>query len=90
MGKQVKIKFNSKAFEEILCCSGTAALCDQKGEEIQARANANNKHGGAGFGVVSKTGKAYKSERHITVVHTTDHKSMVAEAEDKALSRAVY
>ena len=90
MGKQVKIKFNSKAFEEILCSSGVADICAQEGAMIESRANANNKHGGEGFVMDEKTGKAYGSKRHIVLVHTTDHKSMVAEAEDKALSRAVY
>ena len=58
-------------------------------EGIKARANANNTRGGTGFESATRVGKSYKSQRAIGFVFTTDYQSKVAEAEDKALSRAV-
>ena len=56
---------------------------------IWARANANNTRGGSGFYSGSRIGTAYGSQRALGFVYTTDRKSAIAEAEDKALSEAV-
>lgn len=88
MASQMKIKFISKGFKEILCSGGTKNLVTQQASIIQGTANANNMRGGEGFGTHTWMG-GYGGGRWIASVSTTDRKSMIAEAEDKALSRAV-
>lgn len=85
---QVKIKFNSKGFKAILCGGGVQGLVQSATSDIQSRANANNTRGGEGFDAHVWMG-SYGGGRWVGSVSTTDHKSRVAEAEDKALSRAV-
>lgn len=82
-------KWIQAGFEDIVTCSGTQTEIARITEGICARANANNMRGGNGFASATKLGRAYGKTRAIGLVYTTDHKSMVAEAEDKALSRAV-
>lgn len=89
MAQQTRIKWNKKGFEEILSSSGARAACEGAGSTIMAIANDNNTRGGEGFRMSSRNVKAYGSMRNMTFVYTTDRKSMIAEAEDKALSRAV-
>lgn len=90
MGRQTKLEFVPKGFEEILCSEGARAACESAGSEIQARANANlNDSGSEGYAMSSRTVTAYGSLRNMTFVYTTDKASIIAEAEDKALSRAV-
>lgn len=92
MGQQIKITFIPKGFEEILCSAGVHGVVQDATYAIQARANANNSRGGNGFAArtrISDAGKQYRSKRAIGHVYTTDHASCVAEAEDKALSRAL-
>lgn len=79
-----------EGFVEIVSGAGAQSEIARLTAEIQARANANNLRGGEGFAMVTKVAKAYGKTRAIGLVHTTDHKSMVAESEDKALSRAVF
>lgn len=88
MGKQISIKFNSAGFKEILCSDGVQGAVRDATESIQARANANNSRGGEGFSADIWMGR-YGGGRWVGSVSTTDHKSRVAEAEDKALSRAL-
>lgn len=89
MAQQTRIKFIKEGFEAILCSDGARAACESAGASIMATANGNNTRGGEGFRMSSRTVKAYGSMRNMTFVYTTDRKSMIAEAEDKALSRAV-
>jgi len=89
MAKQVEIEFFSEGFEQILTCEGTMAAVQSATNKIWAQANANNTHGGTGFHSGTRTGRAYGSQRALGFVYTTDQKSRIAEAEDKALSRAV-
>lgn len=89
MAQQVKIKFISQGFEDILCSTGTMGVVTDATNMIQSNANANNIRGGEGFAAGTRIGRAYGSRRALGFVYTTDRKSMVAEAEDKALSRAV-
>lgn len=88
MASQMRIKFNSKGFKEILCGDGVHELVTNAAQEIQSRANANNTRGGEGFSCETRIGN-YGGGRWIAFVSTTDRKSQIAEAEDKALSRAV-
>lgn len=85
----VEIRFNSEGFEQILTCDGTGNLVQSTTEDIRNRANGNNTRGGKGFGAGSRIGRAYGSNRWLGFVYTTDSKSQKAEAEDKALTRAV-
>lgn len=85
------IKWNSAGFRAILCSEGARQVCEQAGAEIQARANAGiTSSNSVGFKMHSEYVNAYGSRRNMTFVYTTDHASMVAEAEDKVLSKAVY
>lgn len=88
MGTQTRIKFISQGFKEILCSNGVQNLVTEQTSIIQNRANANNTRGGDGFSANVWMG-AYGGGRWVGSVTTTDRKSKVAEAEDKALSRAV-
>lgn len=88
MATQMKIKFNSAGFKEILCSGGVQNAVRDATENILAKANANNSRGGEGFRSDVWMG-AFGGGRWVGSVSTTDRKSRVAEAEDKALSRAL-
>lgn len=85
------IKFISSGFEKILCSDGAREVCEKAGAEIQNRANGSlgEYQDSAGFAMSSRIVKAYGSRRNMTFVYTTDGNSMRAEAENKALSKAV-
>ena len=89
MAKEIEIEFFSKGFEQILTSGGTMGAVQSATERIRARANANNSRGGTGFHSGTRIGRAYGSQRALGFVYTTDRKSASAEAEDKALSKAV-
>lgn len=91
MATQFRLTFNSKGFEDILCSAGVKKVCEDAGSEIQANANASlgEYSDSAGFAMSSRTVTAYGSRRNMTFVYTTDGNSMRAEAEYKALSKAV-
>lgn len=89
MQRQVEIEFFPEGFEQILTSSGTMSAVQSATNAIYARANANNQRGGTGFHSGTRIGKAYGSQRALGFVYTTDQKSQIAEAEDKALSEAV-
>lgn len=84
----INIKFNSAGFKEILCSGGVQGVVKDATEAIQARADANNRRGGDGFRSHVWMG-GYGGGRWVGSVTTTDRKSRIAEAEDKALSRAL-
>ena len=89
MAKTVEITFISAGFEQILVSPGTMGAVQGATNSIASRANANNTRGGSGFHSAVRTGHAYGSNRAMGFVYTTDQKSRLAEAEDKALSSAV-
>lgn len=89
MAKKVEIQFFSEGFEQILTSDGTMSAVKSAAESIRARANENNTHGGKGFYSGTRIGRAYGSQRALGFVYTSDKKSAIAEAEDKALSEAV-
>jgi hypothetical protein len=88
MAQQIKIKFISQGFKEILCGGGVQSVVQNATDMIQQKANANNARGGEGFEAHVWMG-SYGGGRWVGSVNTTDYKSRIAEAEDKALSRAV-
>lgn len=85
---EMRIEFNSAGFREILLSDGVKTLVEETANGIRDRANSNNSRGGEGFEAQTMVG-GYGGGRWIAFVHTTDRDSMIAEAEDKALSRAV-
>lgn len=89
MAKRVEIEFISAGFEQILTGSGVQGVVSEQTNAICARANAANARGGEGFESNVKLTHAYRSNRYVGFVGTTDRKSMIAESEDKALSGAV-
>ena len=89
MEKRVEIEFISAGFEKILTSSGVQNVVYEQTNAICARANAANSRGGEGFESNVKLTHAYRSNRYVGFVGTTDRKSMIAESEDKALSGAV-
>lgn len=88
MGQQIKIKFISSGFKEILCSGEVHDLVSQAAEQIQSRANANNTRGGDGFSAGTWMGR-YGGGRWVATVSAMDRAARIAESEDKALSRAV-
>ena len=89
MVKRVEIEFISEGFEQILTGSGVQNVVYEQTNAICARANAANSRGGEGFESNVKLTHAYRSNRYVGFVGTTDRASMIAESEDKALSGAV-
>mgnify|MGYP006923295573 CR=1 FL=1 len=79
----------SEGFEQILTSGGVMSAVESATNGIYQRANAANTRGGNGFHSGTRIGRAYGSQRALGFVYTTDRKSCIAEAEDKALSGAV-
>lgn len=86
---EVKIEFVGEGFAEILRSEGTRELVSQVTEQIGDKANANNTQGGEGFRTSVEQSRRYKNRRWVGFVSTTDKKSIIAETEDGALTRAV-
>lgn len=88
MAEQVRLQWNKDGFRQILLSDGCHQLVQGVTEEIQMRANDNNERGGEGFRASTQVG-GYGGGRWIGFVSSTDKASMIAESEDKALTRAV-
>lgn len=92
MAKQIRLEFNSDGFREILTGAGVHGLVDEATQKIQSQANANAAgeldDDSDGFSAKTWIG-GFGGGRWVGSVSTTDHSTMVAEAENKALSRAV-
>lgn len=78
-----RLEFKSAGFRAILRSQGAVALTAQHGKEIAGRAQAGS--GASGFEVRSSVG----ANRARTAVITTTREAMAAEAETKALTRAL-
>ena len=93
MASQIRLQFNSDGFREILTGAGVQSVVSEATQKIQAQANANaadELSDGNSEGFSAKTWRGgYGGGRWVGSVSTTDHATMVAEAENKALSRAV-
>ena len=88
MATQVKLEFKSEGFRQILTGSGVQGVVQSAAERIQASANAGISGESEGFSSHVWQGN-YGGGRWIGSVSTTDLESQRAEAEDKALSKAV-
>lgn len=88
MASTTRIVFNSDGFRQILLSDGCRDLIQETADEIRDKADANNDRGGEGFSSSVQVG-GYGGGRWIGFVGTTDKASMIAESEDKALTRAV-
>lgn len=82
-----KIEFNDEGFRAILSSEECRQLVQQSADEIRDKANDNNSRGGEGF--ASSVVFGGRAHRYIGFVQTTDKKSMQAESEDGALTRAL-
>lgn len=84
----MRLTFNSQGFYDILNGSGVQALVKTTADGIQGRANAAITGESSGF--YSRVEKGtYGGGRWVGFVGSTDHASLVAETENKALTRAV-
>jgi hypothetical protein len=92
MATQIRLQFISEGFKEILTGAGVQSAVSKATQAIQARANANAAgeldEDSDGYSARTWLG-GYGGGRWVGSVSTTDHSTMVAEAENKALSRAV-
>ena len=86
-GKVTKIEFVSAGFKGILNSPGVESLIRQHTDAVRDRANSNLHVESEGY--LSKVFTGGEQGRVVGVVYTSDHASMAAEAEEKALSRAV-
>lgn len=84
---RMRIEFISAGFKGVLNSPGVESMIRQRTEEIRDRANSNLHVESEGF--ASKVFTGAGQGRVVGVVYTTDHASRAAEAEEKALSRAV-
>ena len=83
------LQFISEGFKAILESEGTKEVVRSAAEEIKNKANANaGIEDSEGFSCEVWQGN-YGGGRWVASVSTTDKKTMKAESEDKALSRAV-
>ena len=79
----VRIEFISQGFQDILFSDGCQQVVQETADGIAERANAN-------AGLDSFSASTVKAgTRWIGFASTTDKDSMIAEAEDKALTRAI-
>ncbi len=88
MAKQIKLKFISEGFRQILTGSGVQSVVQSATDRIRTNANAGITGESEGFSAHVWKGN-YGGGRWIGSVSTTDLESQRAEAEDKALSKAV-
>lgn len=82
-----KIQFISEGFKGILNSPGVESMIRQQTEAIRDRANGNLHTESEGY--LSEVFTGGGQGRVVGVVYTSDHASIVAEAEEKTLSRAV-
>lgn len=89
MASSMRLEFIGEGFGEILRSEETRELVQGVTEEIGGKANGNNFRGGEGFRTSVEQSGRYKNRRWVGFVSTTDKKSVTAETEDGALTRAV-
>lgn len=85
----VRIEFNGEAFGELLRSEEVRETVTEVTQGIHDRANANNHRGGEGFRMSVEPSGRFKNRRWVGFVSTTDKKSVIAETEDGALTRAI-
>ena len=82
MATKVRIELVSAGIKQLLCSAGIAGECEKAAQGIAARA-------GDGFEVLPLRQMNYGGGRVGYAVHTATEEARIAEAEDKALSKAV-
>lgn len=87
--KETKIEFISDGFHDILCSDGVKELVTETASRIQSEANAGIEGESEGFSNKTWMG-GYGGGRWVASVSTTDKASIIAESENKALSKAVH
>ena len=87
----IRIEFNSDGFRQLLNSSEVTAMIDGQVAAVKGRADAGMS-GGETKGFNGRTVKGYgrASERWIGVVGTSDLATMIAESEQKTLTKAVH
>lgn len=85
----VSIEWKHEGFADIECSDAVRSVCMDAANSIKTRADGGISGESSGYKVSSHIGNAYGSRRVIVNVSTSDHASAVAEAENKALSKAV-
>lgn len=88
MAGTAKIEFISEGFRQILMSEGVRSLVQQTADDIKSRADANIMEESEGFSANVWPG-GYGGGRWVGSVTTTDRASIIAESEEKALSKAV-
>ena len=83
-----KITWNHVGFQQILNSDGVRNIISSHTDATCAAANANLTAQSEGFKSIVKKGKC-STVRWTGFVYSTDHASLAAEMEEKALSRAV-
>ncbi len=83
-----KITWNHEGFQEILNCGGVQSLVSAHTSAICSAANANLTEESIGYKEAVGQ-RVRRTQRWMGFVYSTDHASLVAETEYKALSRAV-
>lgn len=80
----IRIEFNSDGFRELLNSDGCRELVKEAADGMAERANAN-----AGLDSFEATA-VQAGTRWVGFASTTDKASLIAESEEKALTRAIY
>lgn len=79
---KMRLEFDDSGFQAILSSAATTAVVMQSGQEVAGRA-------GDGFECKQYQTRGLRYDRPAAVVYTDTHAAMVAEATDKALTKAV-
>jgi len=86
----IRIEFNSDGFKQLLMSDETRSLISGHVDAIKARADANL-NGAESQGFSARTIQSgWGGGRWVGFVGTTDMATMIAESEDKALTKAVH
>ena len=90
MATQMEIEFNSDGFRQILNSSEVRAAVESTANQVCNKANSYIEGDSAGFKVkMVHSNYGYKGGRVGATIHSTDHASLVAASENKALIKAV-
>lgn len=85
----IRLEFNSEGFKELLCSPEIQAEVESAAKGIQTRATANANLSEKSSGYYMRTVQGSTAGRWLGFVGATDHESLIAESEYKALTKAV-
>lgn len=86
---QIRLEFNSEGFKELLCSDEIQSVVESAASGIQKRATAYANLSEKSSGFYMRTVKGSTAGRWLGFVGATDHESLIAESEHKALTKAV-